>query len=103
MPENEQEINYRITSLETTMKSSMSELTDAVKTLVALEIEHKATRETLARYGEKLEKHDSRLDAIEQTTPRIARFLDRWDKVTLTITIAVVLAATGTILGITYG
>jgi len=97
------EIHRRLDSLETTLASSLGKLTSSVEKLVALETEHHATRETLARYGTKLDKHDQRLDAIEQVTPRVTRFLDRWDKISLAWTIAVVLAVTGTILGITYG
>ena len=82
MPENH-EIHHRIDRLEQTLTESLSlmasqqmeaitqqkELTNAVKSLVVLETEHKATRDTLSRYGEKLEKHDARLDTIEQKLP----------------------------------
>jgi len=99
----EGEIHRRLDSMETNMSAAIGELTSAVKNLVVLETEHHATRETLARYGAKLDKHDSRLDVIEQITPRAVRFLDRWDKVSLSVVIGVVLAATAAVLGVTYG
>ena len=99
----DQEIHRRLDSMETNMSTAISELTGAVKNLVVLETEHHATRETLARYGAKLDVHDKRLDTIEQITPRVTRFLDRWDKISLALTIATVLAVSAAILGITYG
>ena len=68
-PEDSTAVHHRIDKLENTLTTSLGELTSAVKALVVLETEHKATRDTLSRYGQKLEKHDERLDAIEKKTP----------------------------------
>ena len=76
MSDDHHDIHHRIDSLQqdiasigTTLGEGLSKLTSAVEKLVVLETEHKSTRETLARYGEKLEKHDSRLDDIEKRVP----------------------------------
>ncbi len=99
----DQEIHRRLDGLEHTISASLDKLTGAVEKLVALETEQHATRDTMARYGAKLDVHDKRLDTIEQITPRVTRFLDRWDKISLALTIATVLAVSAAILGITYG
>jgi predicted nucleic acid-binding Zn-ribbon protein len=106
MADNE-DLNHRISSLEETMKEGMAELTDAVKTLIVLQTEHQATKNIVANHDVIISKLDERLDNVEgkmkEELPRVKRFLDRFDKITLTVTIAIVLAVTVTLLGLTYG
>jgi len=68
-PDTHPEIHRRLDSMETTLATSLGKLTSAVEKLVALETEHHATRATLARYGQKIDNHDSRLDIIEKKVP----------------------------------
>jgi len=84
------EIHHRIDSLESTLVAALTKLTRAVEASITLETQHHATVETLARYGAKLDKHDARLDVIEKEAPRMVRFLDRWDKVSLSLVIGIV-------------
>jgi len=56
-PEDSTAVHHRIDKLENTIATSFGKLTAAVEKLVVLEIEHKATRDTLARYGQKLDTH----------------------------------------------
>ena len=76
MSDDHHDIHHRIDSLQqdissigTNLGEGLSKLTSAVEKLVVLETEHKSTRETLARYGEKIDKHDARLDTMEQKVP----------------------------------
>lgn len=98
-----EELKSEILSLKTDMKEGMTELTNAVKTLIVLQTEYKATRDTVANHDARLDRYDERIDSIETEMPRMRRFLDRWDKISLAVTIAIVIAAVGTILGVTYG
>jgi len=68
-PDTHPEIHRRLDSLENNLSSSLNKLTQAVEKLVALETEHHATRETLSRYGTKLDAHDTRIDTIEKKIP----------------------------------
>ena len=62
-------VHHRIDKLENTIATSFGKLTAAVEKLVVLETEHKATRDTLARYGQKIDSHDVRLDDMEKKVP----------------------------------
>ena len=62
-------VHHRLDTLENTIASSFGKLTAAVEKLVVLETEHKATRDTLARYGQKIDNHDARLDNVEKKIP----------------------------------
>jgi len=62
-------VHHRLDTLENTIASSFGKLTAAVEKLVVLETEHKATRDTLARYGQKIDNHDVRLDTVEKKVP----------------------------------
>ncbi len=62
-------VHHRLDTLETTIASSFGKLTAAVEKLVVLETEHKATRDTLARYGQKIDSHDKRHDEVEKKIP----------------------------------
>jgi len=68
-PEDSSAVHHRLDRMESTLSTSLGELTSAVKALVVLETEHKATRETLARYGAKIDNHDARVDEIEKKVP----------------------------------
>lgn len=62
MPEINSEIHYRLDKMEETLKGSLSELTAAIKNLVELQTENKATK-TL------LERHTNKIEIIEKRIP----------------------------------
>jgi len=68
-PDTHPEIHHRLDRMEASLSGSLEKLTAAVEKLVVLETKHHETITTLARYGTKLDRHDSRLDDIEKKTP----------------------------------
>ena len=103
-----QDIHHRIDSLEnsiqtigTTLGGSLNKLTSAVEKLVVLETEHKSTRETLARYGAKLDKHDERIDMIESKVPVYDLFVNSIKRIAMWVGAFLVLGVLGGVISFT--
>lgn len=85
------------------MENKIDQLVNAMTTLVRVEEKQQAMLERLNHHASRINTLDERTDTIEKEMPLIRRFMNRADKISLTLVTTLVVGGALTILGLTYG